>query len=213
VARVVDRAVHEALRLTGTAVLRSGKARELPPPGVRYLTTILRVPPEIAAGLEPVLDRLRAVEPQHSYYAPEQLHVTLANLDGLREPLDRVERVVASAQPLRLATRGLGLSPGTALLRVEPLDGEFLRLRRELRALGDPAPGRRAALVRPLHGRIAVANVARFSGAVSGELLDELARLRRLDLGSWTATEVEIVRTDRLLSPEVTRVVARIALH
>jgi hypothetical protein len=209
----VGRAVHGALTLAGTAVLRSGRPRELPQPAVRYVTTILRLPPELAAGLAPVLERLRELDGRHHFYAPEQLHVTVANLDGLRVPLAEAERTLAASPPLPLAARGLGLSPSTALLRVEPLDGEFLRLRRRLRALGDPAPGVRAALVRPALGRIAFANVVRFSGAVEPALLDELARLRRLDLGSWTAREIEIVRTDRLLSPDATRVLARIPLQ
>jgi hypothetical protein len=209
----VGRAVHGALTLAGTAVLRCGRPRQLPQPGIRYLTTIVRVPPEIAARLEPVLDHLRALDGRHHFYAPEQLHVTIANLDGLRGSLATAERALAAAPPLPLAARGIGLSPSTALLRVEPLDGEFLRLRRRLRALGDPTPGVRAALVRPALGRIAFANVVRFSGSVEPALLAELARLRRLDLGSWTAREVEIVQTDRLLSPGVTRVIARIPLQ
>jgi hypothetical protein len=213
VARAVASAVHAVLTLAGTAVLRSGRSRELPRPGVRYLTTIVRVPAEIAAALEPALERLRAADPGQGYYEPEQLHVTVANLDGLRGSLDDVERVLADARPLRLAARGLGLSPGTALLRVEPLDGEFLRLRRRLRALGDPAPGLRAALVRPALGRIVFANVVRFSGTVRGELLDEVARVGRVELGEWTAREVEIVETDRLLTPDATRILARIRLH
>jgi hypothetical protein len=207
------RVVHEALWLTGSALLRRGHARALPAPGVRYLTTIVRLPPDVAARVEPVLDRLRALEPEHRYYAPEQLHVTVANLDGLRVPLDRAEEVLAAAPPLALAACGLGLSPGTVLLRVEPRDGGFLRLRRALRALGDPPPGVRGALLRPFLGRIAFANVARFAGPVGTAFLDEVARLRRLDLGAWTATEVEIVQTDRLLSPDATRVLARIPLH
>jgi hypothetical protein len=213
VARVAERAIHAALRLSGLVVLRSGRRRSPPPPDARYLTTIVRVPPEVAAALEPALDGLRALDSRHCYYAPEQLHVTVANLDGLRAPLERVERVLASAPPLPFAAGGLGLSPDTVLLRVEPLDDAFLRLRRSLRALGDPPPGLRGAVVRPLLGRIAFANVVRFSGAVSGTFLDEVARLRGLELGSWTATEVEIVRTDRLLSPDATRTLARIALQ
>jgi hypothetical protein len=213
VAGAVAGTVHAALALAGTAILRSGRRRELPQPGVRYLTTIVRVPREIAAALQPALERLRAADASQRYYAPEQLHVTVANLDGLRGPMAEVERVLAEAPPLALAARGLGLSPGTALLRVEPLDGEFLRLRRRLRALGDPAPGLRAALVRPALGRIAFANLVRFSGTVNAEFLDELARMRRLDLGEWTAREVEIVQTDRLLSPDATRILARIRLH
>ena len=211
-AGAVERLVHEALGVAGYAVLRSRRPRSLPPPEVRYVTTILRLPEALTAQVEPVLARLHELEPRHCYYRRDQLHVTLANLDGLRVPLERVEDMIAAAPPLRFAARGLGLSPGTLLLRAEPLDGAFVSLRRSLRALGDAPPGLRAAVVRPLLGQIAFANVARFSGLVSPAFLREVRRLRRLELGSWTATEVEVVETDRLLSPGATRVLGRIPL-
>ena len=212
-ARVAERAVHEALRLAGGAVLRRGGSRRLPPTEIRHLTTIVRVPDEVAAALAPLLDRLRRLDPAHVYYAPEQLHVTVANLDGLRVPLDRVERELAGSPPLRLAAAGLSLSPGTVLVPVRPLDDAFLELRRALRALGDAPPGLRGAALRPLLGRIAFANAVRFSGPVSRAFLDEVAALRRIRLGAWTAREVEIVHTDRLLSPGATRVLARVPLR
>lgn len=212
-ARVVERTVHEALWLAGSAVLRRGRPRGLPPPEIRHLTTIVRVPAEVAAALAPLLDRLRRLDPGHVYYGPAQLHVTLANLDGLRVPLDRVERELAGAPPLRLAAAGLSLSPGTVLVPVRPLDDAFLELRRALRALGDPRPGVRGSALRPLLGRIAFANVVRFSGPVSRAFLDEVAGLRAVRLGTWTAGEVELVQTDRLFSPDATRVLARVPLR
>jgi hypothetical protein len=206
-ARLAERAVHEALWLGGRAVLRTGRRRSPPSPGVRYLTSVVRVPGEVAAALAPALERLRALDSHHCYYAPEQLHVTVANLDGLRVPLERVERVLASAPPLSLAARGLGLSPGTVLVRMEPLGDELLGLRRRLRPLA-PAPGLGGALLR----QIAFANVVRFAGTASRAFVGEVARLRGHELGAWTAGEVEIVRTDRLLSPEATEILARIPL-
>jgi hypothetical protein len=52
----------------------------------------------------------------------------------------------------------------------------------------------------------------RFSGPVGRPFLDEVARLRRHDFGRWTASEIELVETDRLLSAGSTRVLARIPL-
>ena len=42
--------------------------------------------------------------------------------------------------------------------------------------------------------------------------LAELARLRGQDFGSFTVAEVELVRTDRLLSPEATTTLGKIQL-
>ena len=47
---------------------------------------------------------------------------------------------------------------------------------------------------------------------MSEQFLAEVAGLRNLELGRWTAAEVELVETDRLLSPASTRVLARIRL-
>jgi hypothetical protein len=56
------------------------------------------------------------------------------------------------------------------------------------------------------------ANLVRFSGPVTAAFLAEVARQRRRDFGSWTVTEVELVRTDRYLSHEGTTVLARLRL-
>jgi hypothetical protein len=82
---------------------------------VRHVTTIVRVPAEVGAALEPVLERLRSLDPGHHHDAADTLHVTLANLDRLRAPLDRVEATVSASAPLELTVSGLGLSPGTVL--------------------------------------------------------------------------------------------------
>jgi hypothetical protein len=204
--------VHEALWLAGRAALRSGRARSLPSPTVRHVTTIVRVPAEVGAALEPVLERLRALDPGHHYYPLDSVHVTLANLDGLDGPLDRVEAAIAAFPRLSFAAGGLGLSPGTVLARVRPLGEGFFRLRGELRGLGAPAAGIRGRAARSLLDRIAFANIVRFSGVVSEPFVAEIGRLRNIELGTWTAKEVELVETDRLLSPAATRLLARIPL-
>jgi hypothetical protein len=208
----LDRAVHEALWLAGSAMLRRGRPRWLPPPGVRHVTTIVRVPAEVGAALEPVLERLRGLDPGHHYYAAGTLHVTLANLDRLHAPLDRVEEAIAASPPFELTLGRLSLSPGTVLVRTSPLDPRFLRLRRDLRVLTEPPAGLRGVALDSLLGRIAFANVVRFSGPVGRPFLDEVGRFRRHEFGRWTAAEVELVETDRLLSPASTRVLARIPL-
>jgi hypothetical protein len=56
------------------------------------------------------------------------------------------------------------------------------------------------------------ANLARFSGPVTTGFLPELARMGGQGFGSFTVEEVELVRTDRLLSPAGTTTLARIRL-
>ena len=205
----LERAVHEALWLAGSTRLRlGGRSHALPSETARHVTTIVRVPAEVAAALEPVLERLRRLDPAHHYYECDTLHVTVANLDRVDAPLDRVPVVVARHRPLELEARGLNLSPSTVFVRVRCLDPALRELRRDLRGL----PHRRAALSSRVLGAIAFANVVRFSGPVSAEFLAEVGRRRRADFGRWMASELELVETDRLLSAGATRVLARISL-
>ena len=64
----------------------------------------------------------------------------------------------------------------------------------------------------PSRGGLGHADLARFSGPVTTGLLAELARMGRQDFGSFTVGEVELVRTDRLLSPAGTTTLARLPL-
>ena len=181
----------------------------LPPAGrgqANYVTSIARVPAEIAARLRSPLEPLRARAPQHHYYEPGSLHVTIRNLDALPAgDLEEVRRAVAAHPPFELAARGLNLSPHTVFAVVRPLDRRLRSLRRELAELAGGRPGALPDL--------AFVNVVRFSGRVGRDFVRELARARRVDFGSWVVREVELVRTDRLLSREGTELLDRVPLE
>jgi 2'-5' RNA ligase len=181
----------------------------LPPAGrgqATHLTSIARVPTEIAVRLEPALAPLRARAPQHYYYEPDSLHVTIRNLDALSAgDLEEVRKAVAAHPPFELAARGLNLSPHTVFAAVRPLDGTLRSLRRELAELAGGRPGALPDL--------AFANVVRFSGRVDRDFVRELARTRRVDFGSWIVREIELVRTDRMLSREGTGLLDRVPLE
>jgi hypothetical protein len=64
----------------------------------------------------------------------------------------------------------------------------------------------------PAGRRVAVGNAVRLAAPPSAAFLAELAGLRRLGFGRAALTEVQVVRTDRLLSPEGTQLVERVRL-
>jgi 2'-5' RNA ligase len=205
------------VRWSGWAVTRASAGRRaytVPasgPAAAVHLTTVVRLPAPIAEALAPALERLRVLGPGHHWYPPETMHVTVQSLDGA-VPADRVERgvgdLVATHPPFRLTVRGLGVAPGAVYALALPGDATL----RSLRAgLGRLAAGRRPR--RPRVGRgLGHANLARFSGPVTTGLLAELARMGGQDFGSFTVGEVELVRTDRLLSPAGTTTLARFPL-
>jgi 2'-5' RNA ligase len=185
----------------------------LPPSGPAaavHLTTVVRLPATVTAALGPTLDRLRAVGPGHHYYPPETMHVTVQNLDALgpAAPLpDGLVELVAARAPFRLAVRGLGVGPGAVFALALPGDATLASLRAGLAGLaGGHDRGR-------LGRGLGHANLVRFSGPVTAGFLAELARLRRQDFGTFTVDEVELVRTDRLLSPEGTTTLGRLRLE
>jgi 2'-5' RNA ligase len=205
-----------ALWWPGWAATRATAGRRaftLPPSGPAaavHLTTVVRLPAAVTAALAPTLDRLRAVGPRHHYYPPETMHVTVQNLDALAPaaPLpDGLAELVAARAPFRLAVRGLGVWPGTVFALALPGDATMASLRAGLAGLaGGHARGR-------LGRGLGHANLVRFTGPVTAGFLAELARLRLQDFGTFTVDEVELVRTDRLLSPEGTTTLGRLRLE
>jgi hypothetical protein len=59
---------------------------------------------------------------------------------------------------------------------------------------------------------LAHANVVRFSDLVTMRFIKEVSRFRRTHFGRWTVREVELVRSDKLLSREGSHVIERISL-
>jgi hypothetical protein len=59
---------------------------------------------------------------------------------------------------------------------------------------------------------LAHVNVVRFSGGVTTEFVREASHFRWIHLGRWAVREVELVRSDKLLSREGSHVIERIPL-
>jgi 2'-5' RNA ligase len=215
-----DRLLHRLAWEAGRARLRAGAGRTafVPPPSgpaaALHLTTVARLPAEVVATLAPALARLRADGPGHHWYPPGTVHLTVQNLDGLdldgdagTARLAELRALLGAHAPFPAAVRGLGVSAGTVFAQVLPCDASLRRLRADLRGF------LRRHAVAPRRARpLGHANLVRFVGPVTAAFLAELARQRRRDFGSWTVTEVELVRTDRYLSQEGTTVLARLGL-
>jgi 2'-5' RNA ligase len=213
--------------LAGIAWLRlpAGKAfHTLPPSGpdaAAYRPVIIRLRSDIAASITLALDRLREHGPQHFYYPPESMHVTIQALGPLlldgpdsAARLEALRNLVGSYPSFDLTMRGLNVSPGTVFAQVIPHGPELGKLRRDVRALqgGDRQLDLASSLGVFARTLLPHANVVRFSGRVTAGFLDELSRSRWEYFGRWTVHEVELVRTDRLLSQEGTQVLERMPL-
>jgi 2'-5' RNA ligase len=208
---------HQLVWLAGYARLRltaGRRAFELPPQGLAaadHLTTVVRVPDDVAAALGAAQERLRRLDPRHHYYPPQTMHLTVANLDHMPAGVsDRIGPVLEGLRPVDVLVRGLGVSPTTVFARVLPKDSGMRELRNRLAELAPkplrPSLGDRAML------HLSFVNVVRFRGPVSAALLREVVRLRAAPVGRFSITEVELVRTDRLLSDAGTQLLQRFPL-
>ncbi len=214
--------------LVGNAQLRlfaSATPHTLPPSGsgvAVHDSVVIRLPADVATSVAAALQGLRELGPHHYYYAPDTMHVTVAVVDGfLPDDLDtgaglaELRAIVGSHPRFDLTLSGLNVSPTTVFAQVIPHGWTFRSLRKHLRSLAKQNTSRSGSasgfgvVARSL---LPHANVVRFSGQVTAEFLDEVSRLRRAGFGRWTVSEVELVRTDRLLSREGTQVVERMPL-
>jgi hypothetical protein len=141
----------------------------------------------------------------HYRYTPEQLHVTIRNLDGA--DLDRLPALLAGQQPIRLKADALGFTRETILLRLLPTDSNLRGLRTALDDLPGIQPGSR--LLRGL----AFANVLRLNGRISPELRRSVKRQRNDLLNAeLELPELTLVRTDKVGSPDRTEILSRYTL-
>jgi 2'-5' RNA ligase len=197
---------------------------ELPPLGPDagvHLAAIIRVPSCVASSVVPALERLRQHDAHHHYYPPETMHVTVRKLGyspsddpGIVDRLAKLRLIVGSHPSFDLAMWGLNLSPTTVFAKIVPHDRTFRSLRRHLGGIADRSVGQSSSewLVDAAARNLAHANVARFSGLLTPGFLREVSRFRWTYFGRWTVREVEIVRSDRLLSRGGSHVIERMPL-
>ena len=190
-------------------------------PDFRALTTVIRLPVPVAERIEASLDRIRARWPAHVFYPVASMHVTVLNLDPYvatgRDTGDLVEAAadaLARHRRFRLTLRGLNVSPWTVFAEAHGADQQVSALRASLRrALTEQAnaPRRDSPLRRALP--LVLANVVRFTQPVDPRLLRALPPRRAPTFGPFEVREIEIVRTDGLLSAEHTDLLSTVSLR
>ena len=183
----------------------------------RFLTCVMRLPPEAAEELRALTRGLERVQPAHHYYAPESMHLTIAipggggaqpeDLEAKRADLDRLARGMA---PVRLAVRGIAPSPTTLfaalVTRDERLDDAIRVLRSAWRSPSRPLP------MRLLLGRLRHVNVVRYREPPSPAFLAAAREMRSWAGRPFVADAFELVRTNTVLAPGRTSTLARVVL-
>jgi hypothetical protein len=109
---------------------------------------------------------------------------------------------------------GLNLSPTTVFAQVFPHDKTFHSLRRHLGEIAERNVGRSSSerIIDGVARNLAHANVVRFFDLVMARFIKEVSRFRWTHFGWWTVREIEVVRSDKLLSREGLHVIERMPL-
>ena len=210
--------------LISSAQLRlcAGSAfNSLPPSGpdaALHYTVMIRPPAHVVTSVAPALERLREISSHHYYYPSDSMHVTVAGVsrflsDGSNAAarLAELRAIIGSYPSFDLTLRGLSVSPLTVFAQVIP-HGRILRaLRTDLRML-DRRAGEAGGFGDYVRDLLPHMNIVRFSGGVRADFLDEVSRARHVCFGRWTVRDVEVIRSDSLLSREGRQVLERIPL-
>jgi 2'-5' RNA ligase len=198
---------------------------ELPPSGpdaAVHQAAIIRLPSCVASSVVPVLEKLHQHDPHCHYYPPDTIHVTIRKLGqfpsddpGAAARLSELRHIAASHPRFDLTMRGLNLSPTTVFAQVFPHDKTFHSLRRHLGGIAERSDVDQSSSERILDSvarNLAHANIVRFSDLVTTGFIKEISRFRWTHFGRWTVREVELVRSDKLLSQEGVHLIERIPL-
>jgi 2'-5' RNA ligase len=204
------------LRLSADRALHS-----LPPSGPDaplHCGVIIRPPAHVVTSVAPALERLREISPYHYYYPADSMHVTVGSVnrflsDGSNAAarLAELRAIISSYPSFDLKLRGLNISPFTVFAQVIPHGGTLRALRTDLRMLGRRA-GEASGFGDYVRDLLPHMNIVRFSGRVTGDFLEEVSGSRQEWFGQWTVREVEVKRSNTLLSREGREVLERIPL-
>lgn len=177
------------------------------------LSCVLRLPPSIAHQLRAYANELEGLEPDHYYYPPESMHVTLAaprSTDDARIAVTDVRAIAPLLVGAHARVLGVGLTKRTLFAAIVP-DRSLLAARRSLRRSWRQSGGGLSSDV--LFGRVWYANIVRFRADPSKRYLARARKTGSLRFGWFELAAVEVVRTNKVMSPACTVVLARIPIE
>ena len=175
----------------------------------RYVTTVVRLPAEIAGELAAAGSMLLGARSPHYPYPPPSIHLTVLGLaDGAGREED-VREIAKRRLPFGVEVGGLNVSRETVFAELYPVGSGLRELREGLRHVESHEHGPAS---RWLRRRLAHANLIRFAGQVEPALLAEVGRLRAARFGRFDVAEIELVQTDKVLSEQGTRTLGRFPL-
>lgn len=196
-------------RLSQVAGSRAGR-RELAGIGQpQFLSVVARLPADVAERLAAAAQALGGTHADHYSYPSESIHLTILALGDEAGARDAVGAIAGRTRAFAMDARGLNLSTRTVFAELYANGSGLATLRRALHGALAPLHSPPSQWVRQ---RLAHANVARLGGPADRRLIAEVRKLRSHDFGRFEVAEIELVRTDKVLSAAGTLVLRRFQL-
>lgn len=175
----------------------------------QFLSVVARLPAEVAERLAAAAQALGGTHAHHYSYPAESIHLTILALAEEAGAKNAVGAIAGRHRAFAMDAHGLNLSTGTVFAELYQRGSGLATLRRAL--LGELAPLHSPAS-QWVRQRLAHANVVRLGGPVDRRLVAGVESLRACDFGRFEVAEIELVRTDKVLSAEGTLVLGRFPL-
>lgn len=162
------------------------------------LTAVIRLPGDAGARLRDALAPVRRAHPQHYYYPLESLHLTVHSFRGLTTSsaayqvgLARLRALVTSSRPPTVSLGGLAVT-GETVMAWARVEGVRFERYAEPRTM-------------PPH-----VSLVRLATDEDPAVARALSRVDADDLGSFTPSEVVVVRCDAVMAPATLEVLERL---
>lgn len=188
-----------------------------------HTTTVVRLPAEITEKCSNLVDEIKAAYPSHYYYPISDMHFTLLNLDklitassgGIDTELvtDKIKQALENLPPLEMKACGLGVFPTTIFIKLYDMSGVIEEYRNAIKGAVLDTLAIAETDTKALVEGIAFANLVRFRHAPEPELINMINGMRNTEVGTFKASCIELVETNKLLSLPETLVRGKIALE
>lgn len=173
-------------------------------------TLVIR--PIVLPVLAETIESLSKQFPEHIYYGPENIHLTVLGLPKL-EPGSSLYRYfdrfmvshIPALKSFKLPVQGLSIVGSTVIAKCFDQDGSLLRfVAASFAELGEGIADLDEII--GLHRSIYWLSIARLTENAQPELLETIKRDNNREFGTISFNKMELVRTDRLFRPEATKV-------
>lgn len=187
-----------------------------------HVTTVMRIPNHLATEIANISKEIAAKYPGHYLYPMNELHFTFINVDAFfpngfslhdQSVIDDLRSVLKTLPPLEFEMRGLGVFPTTIFAQLYDIHGVLEEYRMAINDTIRATCGLNNVENKGLVKYVAFTNLIRFKSVPDPHIIDLIEQQRDRFYGSFAASELDLVTTDKLFSTKNTKTHATFLLN